>query len=170
MRPGPASSGTWRDEACASLLVERSDFGTGTTGRYHGLLHSGGRYVAKDALAARECIAENRILRRIAPASIEDTGGYFVATPDDPDDYVEAFADNCNASGVDCDEVRVGGPPGPGAGGQPRTRRAFRVPDGSIEPWMLIDSIFADARRHGSEALSYHRVVGMESRGTGSPR
>ncbi len=147
-----------------SLLVDRSDFGTGTTGRYHGLLHSGGRYVAKDQLAARECIEENRVLRRIAPASIEDTGGYFVATPDDPDDYVEAFADNCNASGVDCDEVKVADLLAREPALNPKTRRAFRVPDGSIEPWMLIDSIIADARRHGSEALTYHRVIGMEVR------
>ena len=92
---GATGAGVLRDLArrgLRTLLVERGDFGTGTTGRYHGLLHSGGRYVAKDALAARECIAENRILRRIAPASIEDTGGFFVATPDDPDDYVDAFA------------------------------------------------------------------------------
>jgi len=145
-----------------SLLVDRSDFGTGTTGRYHGLLHSGGRYVAKDQLAARECIEENRVLRRIAPASIEDTGGYFIATPDDPDDYVEAFADNCNASGVDCDEVKVADLLAREPALNPKTRRAFRVPDGSIEPWMLIDSIIADARRHGSEALTYHRVIGMD--------
>jgi glycerol-3-phosphate dehydrogenase len=148
-----------------SLLVERSDFGTGTTGRYHGLLHSGGRYVAKDQLAARECIDENRVLRRIAPASIEDTGGYFIATPDDPDDYVEAFADNCNASGVDCDEVKVADLLAREPALNPKTRRAFRVPDGSIEPWMLIDSMLADARRHGSEALTYQRVVGMEVNG-----
>ena len=32
-------------------------------GRFHGLLHSGGRYVVKDPQAARECIDENRILR-----------------------------------------------------------------------------------------------------------
>jgi glycerol-3-phosphate dehydrogenase len=110
-----------------SLLVERSDFGTGTTGRYHGLLHSGGRYVGKDKLAARECIEENRVLRRIAPASIEDTGGYFIATPDDPDDYVEAFADNCNASGVDCDEVKVADLLAREPALNPKTRRAFRV-------------------------------------------
>ncbi len=148
-----------------SLLVERSDFGTGTTGRYHGLLHSGGRYVGKDKLAARECIDENRVLRRIAPASIEDTGGYFIATPDDPDDYVEAFADNCNASGVDCDEVKVADLLAREPALNPKTRRAFRVPDGSIEPWMLIDSMLADARRHGSEALTYQRVIGMEVQG-----
>jgi glycerol-3-phosphate dehydrogenase len=145
-----------------ALLVERSDFGTGTTGRYHGLLHSGGRYVGKDKLAARECIDENRVLRRIAPASIEDTGGYFVATPDDPDDYVDAFAENCNLSGVDCDEVNVATLLAKEPALNPGIRRAFRTPDGSIEPWQLIDAIMADARRHGSSALTYHRVIGME--------
>ena len=105
------------------------------------------------------------MLRRIAPASIEDTGGYFIATPDDPDDYVEAFADNCNASGVDCDEVKVADLLAREPALNPKTRRAFRVPDGSIEPWMLIDSMLADARRHGSEALTYQRVIGMEVQG-----
>jgi glycerol-3-phosphate dehydrogenase len=145
-----------------SLLVERSDFGTGTTGRYHGLLHSGGRYVGKDKLAARECIDENRVLRRIAPASVEDTGGYFVATPDDPDDYVEAFAENCKLSGVDCDEVKVSDLLAREPALNPRIRRAFRTPDGSIEPWQLIESTIADAKVHGSTALTYHRVIGME--------
>ena len=87
---GATGAGLLRDLArrgLRTLLVEKSDLGTGTSGRYHGLLHSGGRYVVTDPVAARECIAENRIVRRIAPACIEDTGGWFVATPDDPDDY-----------------------------------------------------------------------------------
>jgi glycerol-3-phosphate dehydrogenase len=165
---GATGAGVLRDLArrgLHALLVERGDFGTGTTGRYHGLLHSGGRYVGKDKLAARECIEENRVLRRIAPASIEDTGGYFVATPDDPDDYVEAYADNCNASGVDCDEVRVADLLAREPAVNPKIRRAFRVPDGSIEPWQLIEATVADARRHGSDALSYQRVIGMEVNG-----
>ena len=165
---GATGAGVLRDLArrgLKSLLVERSDFGTGTTGRYHGLLHSGGRYVGKDKLAARECIEENRVLRRIAPASIEDTGGYFVATPDDPDDYVEAFADNCVQSGVDFDEVRVADLLAREPALNPKIRRAFRVPDGSIEPWKLIEATLADARLHGSEALSYQRVIGFDLQG-----
>jgi glycerol-3-phosphate dehydrogenase len=165
---GATGAGVLRDLArrgLRSLLVERSDFGTGTTGRYHGLLHSGGRYVQKDQLAARECIVENRVLRRIAPASIEDTGGYFIATPDDPDDYVMAFADNCNASGVDCDEIKVADLLGKEPALNRKIRRAFRVPDGSIEPWQLIEATLADARIHGSEALSYQRVIGFDLQG-----
>ena len=123
-----------------ALLVERSDFGTGTTGRYHGLLHSGGRYVGKDKLAARECIDENRVLRRIAPASIEDTGGYFVATPDDPDDYVDAFAENCSAVRRGLRRGQGRGPAREGARAQPaRSAAPSATPDGSIEPWQLID-------------------------------
>src|SRR3989304_2718158 len=35
------------------VLVEKRDLTHGTTGRYHGLLHSGGRYVVKDPPRAR---------------------------------------------------------------------------------------------------------------------
>jgi glycerol-3-phosphate dehydrogenase len=67
------------------LLVEQNDLSTGTSGRYHGLLHSGARYVVRDPESAKECIDENRILCRIVPHALEDTGGLFVSTPADPD-------------------------------------------------------------------------------------
>jgi glycerol-3-phosphate dehydrogenase len=165
---GATGAGVLRDLArrgLRTLLVERGDYGTGTTGRYHGLLHSGGRYVAKDALAARECIAENRILRRIAPASIEDTGGFFVATPDDPDDYVDAFPAACIAADVDCEEIPVAEALRREPALNPGIRRVFKLPDGSVEPWHLIESNVADARAHGSEALAYQRLVSMERDG-----
>jgi glycerol-3-phosphate dehydrogenase len=165
---GATGAGILRDLArrgMKALLVERSDFATGTSGRYHGLLHSGGRYVAKDRQAAEECVEENRVLRRIAPASIEDTGGYFVATPDDPDDYVAAFPENCRLAGVECDEIAIKDLLGREPALNPQIRRAFRVPDGSIEPWMLIEATVADARARGSDALTYQRVVDMETNG-----
>lgn len=164
---GATGAGVLRDLArrgLRGLLVERGDFATGTTGNYHGLLHSGGRYVARDRVAARECIRENRVLRRIAPASIEDTGGYFVATPDDPDDYVDEFPSNCRAADVDCEEVDVAWLLAREPALDRRIRRAFRVPDGSVEPWLLVEATLADARRHGSEALPYQRVVSLEVR------
>src|SRR3990167_3213316 len=73
------------------ILVEQSDLGQGTSGRYHGLLHSGGRYVLSDPISARDCAAENAILRRIAPQAIEDTGGLFVTTPADPQEFADRW-------------------------------------------------------------------------------
>ena len=165
---GATGAGLVRDLArrgLSTLLVEKGDLGSGTSGRYHGLLHSGGRYVAEDAAAARECIAENRVLRRIAPACIEDTGGYFVATPDDPDDYLERFADACAAAGVPCDDVPVERLLAREPALNPAIRRAFRVPDAALEPWQLIDANVVDARSRGADAWPYHRVVAMNRSG-----
>lgn len=165
---GATGAGVLRDlsrRGLRSLLVDRGDFGTGTTGRYHGLLHSGGRYAAKDSVAARECIVENRVLRRIAPASVEATGGFFVATPDDPEDYVDAFPAACAAADIECEEIPVAEALRREPSLNPKIRRVFRLPDGSVEPWNLIDANLADARAHGSDAWSYHRVVAFERDG-----
>ena len=89
------------------VLVDRADLAEGTSGRFHGLLHSGGRYAVKDPRAAEECIAENRILRRVAADCIEDTGGLFVTTPFDDAAYADTFVAGCRATGVDCEEISV---------------------------------------------------------------
>ena len=165
---GATGAGLLRDFArrgLRCLLIEKGDMGSGTSGRYHGLLHSGGRYVAKDPLAARECIDENRVLRRIAPSCIEDTGGYFVATPGDPDDYLADFPGACTASGVPCEEIPVGDLLRREPALNPAIRRAFRVPDASMEPWQLIEANLADARSRGSEARPYHRLIGLDRSG-----
>lgn len=165
---GATGSGILRDlsrRGLSCVLVEKGDFGSGTSGRYHGLLHSGARYVAKDPLAARECIAENRVIRRIAPACVEDTGGLFVATPADPDDYVEAFPARCAAAGIACEEVPLADVLRREPSLNRRIRRAFRVPDASLEPWQLIEANLRDARDHGGRAAPYREVVGMERNG-----
>jgi glycerol-3-phosphate dehydrogenase len=100
---GSTGLGVARDAAMrgfATTLVDRGDLATGTTGRFHGLLHSGGRYVVKDPKAAEECIHENGILRRIAADCIEDTGGLFVTTPLDDPAFGDRFAQGCRDVGV----------------------------------------------------------------------
>src|SRR3954463_5789260 len=85
-------------------LVDRADLAEGTSGRFHGLLHSGGRYVVKDRIAAEECVAENAILRRIIPDCIEDTGGLFVTTPDDDPAYADQFLQSSREIGLPAEE------------------------------------------------------------------
>lgn len=165
---GATGAGILRDLArrgLRCLLVDKSDLGTGTSGRYHGLLHSGGRYVGKDPQAARECIVENRVIRRIAPGCVEDTGGLFVATPNDPDDYVDAFPGRCAAVGIPCEDYPLPELFRREPALDRRIRRAYSVPDASLEPWQLIEGNIADARLRGSDALPYHQVVGMERNG-----
>ena len=70
-------------------LVERGELTSGTTGRHHGLLHSGGRYAVNDRESAVECIEENMILRRICPGSFECNDGLFVAVEDEDLEYLE---------------------------------------------------------------------------------
>src|SRR5260370_21679791 len=79
---GSTGAGVLRDltlRGIDAILVEKGDLASGTTGRSHGLLHSGGRYCVNDEQAAIECVEEGRILRRIARSAVEDTGGYFVS-------------------------------------------------------------------------------------------
>ncbi|HET7686887.1 MAG TPA: anaerobic glycerol-3-phosphate dehydrogenase subunit GlpA [Candidatus Limnocylindria bacterium] len=162
---GATGAGALRDLAMrgiSALLVERGDFASGTSGRYHGLLHSGGRYVQSDPVSARHCAEENAVLRRIAPGTIELTGGYFVATPDDPDDYLERFPAACAAAGIEAEPV----PLADLFAAEPllnrRIRAAYRVPDASLEPWELVDGNLASAREHGATAWRYHALVGVE--------
>ena len=111
------------------ILVDRADLAEGTSGRFHGLLHSGGRYAVKDPHAAEECIAENVILRKVAADCIEDTGGFFVTTPFDDPAYADRFAEGCRATGVPCEEID----PAQALREEPRLHpeisRVFRVPD-----------------------------------------
>lgn len=170
---GATGAGVLRDLAMRgirALLVERGDFASGTSGRYHGLLHSGARYVVSDPLSARHCAAENVILRRIAPATLELTGGYFVATPDDPDDYLERFPAACAAAGIEAEPVALRDLFAAEPLLNRRIRAAYRVPDASLEPWELVDANLASAREHGADAWRYHALTGVELDGDGAIR
>jgi glycerol-3-phosphate dehydrogenase len=168
---GATGAGALRDLAMRglrALLVERGDFASGTSGRYHGLLHSGARYVESDPVSARHCIAENAVLRRIAPAAIEPTGGYFVATPDDPDDYLERFPAGCAAAGIEAEPMPLDALFRAEPLLSRDIRAAYRVPDAALEPWELVDANLASARDHGADAWRYHEVIGFERSADGS--
>ncbi|MBQ1619238.1 MAG: FAD-dependent oxidoreductase, partial [Bacteroidales bacterium] len=108
---GITGAGTARDCArrgLSVLLVEKADFCNGATGRNHGLLHSGARYAVTDGVSARECIEENRILRRIAPHCVDPTDGFFVTLPEDDITYVHKFVQACRAAGIDAEQVDTG--------------------------------------------------------------
>ncbi len=140
------------------LLVEQLDLSTGTSGRYHGLLHSGGRYAGRDLETAAECIAENQVLRRIAPFAIEDTGGLFVATPDDPADFPDRWLAGCRAAGIPAESISAAQARAQEPALTTRITAAYRVPDGSCDSFDLIHAFVEATRALGGDALIYHRV------------
>jgi glycerol-3-phosphate dehydrogenase len=147
------------------VLVDRADLAEGTSGRFHGLLHSGGRYVVKDRLAAEECVAENPILRRIVPDCIEDTGGLFVVTPDDDEAYGDQFMEGCRATGLPAEEISVDEALAMEPRLNPGIKRAFTVPDASIDVWKTVWSLARGATQHGARILTYHRVIDLHVEG-----
>ncbi len=158
---GATGSGILRDLAMRGfqcLLVEKGDLTHGTTGRYHGLLHSGGRYVVKDPQAAKECIDENRILRNIMPQCIEDTGGFFVLTPWDDPEYAARFVTGCEAAGIPVEEMSISQTLREEPLLNPDISRCFRVPDGAADSFMAVDLNIASANQYHGKVLRYHQV------------
>jgi glycerol-3-phosphate dehydrogenase len=142
-----------------TILVERKDLAEGTTGRFHGLLHSGGRYAVKDRLAAEECIHENFILRRVAADTIEDTGGYFVSTPWDDDAFGDEFLRGCRDCGIPVEEITVAAALEEEPRLNPAISRVFTVPDAAIDSWKLVWACARATKEHGGRMLTYHRVL-----------
>ncbi|MGB2951772.1 MAG: anaerobic glycerol-3-phosphate dehydrogenase subunit GlpA [Gaiellaceae bacterium] len=165
---GSTGAGVARDAAMrgfSTVLVERGDLADGTTGRFHGLLHSGGRYAVKDPPAARECVAENAILRRIAADCIEDTGGLFVSTPWDDPAFGDDFAEGCRETGVPVEEIPVAEALSREPRLDARISRAFTVPDASLDPWKLVWACARSAEAYEGRILPYHTVLGLERDG-----
>lgn len=156
---GIARDLSWR--GIPSILIEKGDFASGASGRNHGLLHSGGRYAVTDPGAARECMAENRILRKIAPHCIEETDGLFVSLPEDGFDYRERFLRACDEVGIQTallsrDETLELEPEL-----DPNLLSAVKVPDGSIDPFVLILENARDAEEHGAKILLHTEMTSL---------
>ena len=165
---GATGTGVLRDLALRgirALLVERRDVADGTTGRYHGLLHSGARYVERDAEAARDCAIENTILRRIIPHCIEDTGGVFVSTPWDPKRYAEEFVGICYAAGVPAEQISMRELRRREPNLHPHISHAFEVSDGAADSFLTVEANLRSARDNGASMLLYHRVTALHMQG-----
>lgn len=144
-----------------AILVEKRDLTHGTTGRYHGLLHSGGRYVVKDPRSAEECIAENIILRYTHAHCIEDTGGFFVVTPEDEGDYPDKFKAACDRLGLHYTEISPAAALRREPLLNPRLSRVFEVPDGAADSFLATHATAQAARQAGAQIFTYHEVTGL---------
>lgn len=147
------------------ILVEKDDINAGASGRNHGLLHSGARYVAGDQEAAVECRVEGEILKRLASQTIQDTGGFFVAVEGDDERYIADFPSHCKRSGILVHRVDVATARELEPALSPQTIAVFEVPDASIDPFRLSLESMAQARTLGARLMRRSRVIGFQREG-----
>jgi glycerol-3-phosphate dehydrogenase len=149
------------------VVVEQGDLGQGTSGRYHGLLHSGARYVISDPGSARACARENERLRGLAPHTIEDTGGLFVSTSHDPADFPDAWLAACRACGVSVQECSPASARRDEPLLTPHIARAFRVRDAALDSFDLLHALAASVSDAGGTVLLRHRLDRLTPRANG---
>jgi len=161
---GSTGIGIARDLAMRGLdvtLVEQGNLTHGTTGRMHGLLHSGGRYAVADQASATECIEENRVLRDIASHCVEMTGGLFVKRPEDSEEYFQKKLEGCKECGIPAEVI---------SGEEARAMephlakdidKAITVPDGAIDPFRLVVANAASAEEHGARIETHSKVTDL---------
>jgi len=148
-----------------AVLFELGDLAHGATGRCHGLLHSGGRYVVKDVSAARECVTENQILKHIAPLCIDDTGGLFVEYEEDDPNYAKEWVAGCKKAGIPIEELS----PAEACDQEPclpaDIRGAYTVPDAHINPFLLTLANCRAALDLGAKLKTYTEVTSIDFNG-----
>jgi glycerol-3-phosphate dehydrogenase len=165
---GATGSGVLRDLAMRGLdamLFERGNLSEGTTGNFHGLLHSGGRYAVKDQPAARECIAENRVLHKIAPQAIEDTGGFFVTMNDEDERFMSDFLKGCEEVDIPTEVLSSTEALKEEPGLSPQVRSAVVVPDGSVDGWDLCIGSVNAAKEYGARVFLFTPVTEILRKG-----
>ena len=161
---GATGTGIARDLAMRGVdvtLAERGGLSSGTSGRSHGLLHSGARYAEADRVGAEECIEENEILRDIAGECIRDTGGLFVQLAEDDADYFDAKRDACEDIGIETEELTAEQARERVPGLSEDVERAMWVPDGAIYPSRLGAANAADAEDHGATIYPHGPLEGL---------
>lgn len=165
---GSTGSAVAHDLALRGLevtVVERGEVASGTTGRNHCLLHSGGRYCVTDQESARECIAEVRALRHIMPDILERNGGLFVALNESDLEFKARFLQGCAECGIPAREISVDQARRMEPFLNPEVLAAVEVPDGVFEPLHFCLAFLATAKTNGAEVLPFTEVLELRMTG-----
>jgi glycerol-3-phosphate dehydrogenase len=140
-------------------LVEQGTLAAGTTGRIHGLLYSGARFVEANPTAGMRCLRENRTLREVAGQYIEGTDGVMLpAANDDFDSFVSA----CQERSIPVSELSPSDLKGVASG----IDRGLQVPDGVVDPFALTLANARSAENYGAELKLGATVVDLLTDGS----
>ena len=150
-----------RDFAIRGLevtLVEQGILSAGTTGRMHGVLYGGARFVPADPSGARWCQDESRTLRRIADHCIEESGGVILPGTDGD---LSARAEACEEYDIVASELSADQLEGELPGVSDTFERGLRTPEGVVDPFRLTLANAAGAREFGAEIETGAEVVDL---------
>ncbi len=162
---GITGTGIARDLALRGLnvvLLEKGDLSVGTTGRSHGLLHSGARYAVTDLESAKQCASENKILRKIAGSFIDPTDGLFVLFKGDDYDYVDKFVRGCKKANIPIEELSKEEALKIEPNLSEDVELAFKVNDAVVDPFLLTVANAYSAKVEGARIETYAKVVDIE--------
>ncbi|HFQ5291588.1 TPA: anaerobic glycerol-3-phosphate dehydrogenase subunit A [Vibrio vulnificus] len=165
---GATGTGIMRDcslRGISCILLEKDDIASGTSGRNHGLLHSGARYAVTDSESARECIQENKILKNIARHCVEQTSGLFITLPEDDLAFQDTFIQQCTLAGIETKRLTPSQALALEPNVNPALVGAVQVPDGTLDPFRLCASNVLDAKEHGGRIFNHTQVVGLIRQG-----
>jgi len=161
---GATGTGIARDLALRGvecILAERRDINSGASGANHGLLHSGARYVRNDPQSAIECRDEGKLIKKLAPQCVENTGGLFVAVEGDDENHVADFPHLCAKSRIPVRELGVKEAREIEPVLSEKLIAAFMVEDASIDPFRLSLENVAQAIDLGCTLLLHVKVTGF---------
>jgi glycerol-3-phosphate dehydrogenase len=143
---GAGSTGTAAAHDLQVTVIKRGEIASGTTGRNHCLLHSGGRYAVTDHEGAVECIEENMILRHIMLDALELNDGLFVAVDESDLAFKDTFLANCEECHIPARDIAVKRA-GDRALSQSESSRGGASPRWCFRPLSVLPVVFG----HGQE-------------------
>ena len=147
----------------SATLLEQGDIAHGATGRCHGLLHSGGRYAVKDPDTARECVAEGRIIKAIAPHCVEDAGGLFVQCAQDDPAFFDLWWRAAEAAGIRSRRLSAYEARELEPNLATNILGAFTCPDAHVDVFRLVLANLEAAVERGGRFHTYSKVTSIHT-------
>ncbi len=146
-------------------LFDREYILSGTSGKFHGMLHSGSRYSVNDNESARECIRENTLLSNTASSFIKNTGGYYLALNDDEAEYGDLLLQKNKENGIPTKELDVKEMLKIEPNVNSNIVRALNVPDKVIYAHPFAAAVAVEAKMLGAHLKFKSEVLGARING-----
>lgn len=144
-----------------TLLLERDDLASGTSGGCHSALHGGSRYAVSDIETAKECLKENRVFREIVPQVVDPTDAMWVAKTDEHMEFAKQWMKNADDIGLPYEIITPEEAVADEPLLTPDIQFALRSIDTGFDPFRLCIAQAYDAKVKGGTIRTHSDVVGM---------